>query len=83
MDKQYDSDPVTENEGHADEAAVSATRRKFLKQAGKFAAYTPPAVMMLMKPSFAAVNQSAAGRPPVVVPGSGGPPSGDPRDQIK
>jgi len=37
---------------NADESINS--RRDFLKKAGKFAVYTPPAVMMLMKPSFAA-----------------------------
>ncbi len=35
------------------EQAVTEERRKFLKKAGKFALYTPPAVMILMKPSFA------------------------------
>jgi hypothetical protein len=52
-----------------DEAAgVSRTdaeesRRSFLKKAGKFAVYTPPAVMLLMKPSFAHMSKSYVGRP--------------------
>ncbi len=39
------------------------SRRAFLKKAGKFAVYTPPAVMLLMKPSFAHINKSYCGRP--------------------
>ena len=34
------------------EQAVAESRRDFLKKAGKFAVYTPPAVMMLMKPQL-------------------------------
>ncbi len=50
--------------GQADpELAVAESRRDFLKKAGKFAAYTPPAMMVLMKPSYAAVSDSANGRP--------------------
>jgi len=33
---------------------VEESRRKFLKQAGKLAVYTPPAMVLLMKPSAAA-----------------------------
>ena len=45
------------------EQAVAESRRDFLKKAGKFAVYTPPAVMVLMKPSYATVGGSANGRP--------------------
>ena len=45
------------------EQAVAESRRDFLKKAGKFAVYTPPAVMVLMKPSYATVSGSANGRP--------------------
>lgn len=45
-----------------EEMAVQA-RRNFLKTAGKFAVYTPPAVMMLMKPGYARMNKSMTGRP--------------------
>jgi hypothetical protein len=39
------------------------SRRAFLKKAGKFAVYTPPAVMLLMQPSFASMSKSYVGRP--------------------
>ncbi len=45
------------------EQRVAESRRDFLKKAGKFAVYTPPAVMVLMKPSYATVSGSANGRP--------------------
>jgi len=45
------------------EEAVGQARRSFLKTAGKFAIYTPPAVMMLMKPGYARMNKSMTGRP--------------------
>ncbi len=47
------------------EQAGSKARRRFLKKAGKFALYTTPAVMMLMKPSFASNMQKGSwmGRP--------------------
>ena len=45
------------------EQAVAESRRDFLKKAGKFAVYTPPAVMVLMKPSYATVSDSSNGRP--------------------
>ncbi len=61
-----------------DDAKVAAARRKFLKSAGKFAIYTPPAVMLLMKPSYATISKSIAGRPEVEH-GNGTPPSSDPR----
>ena len=54
----------TINQEDARDAEQTAeSRRKFLKQAGKFALYTPPAVMVLMKPSFAGNKGSWAGRP--------------------
>jgi len=45
------------------ERLVAESRRDFLKKAGKFAVYTPPAVMVLMRPSYATVSGSANGRP--------------------
>jgi hypothetical protein len=45
------------------EQTVAESRRDFLKKAGKFAVYTPPVVMVLMKPSYATVGGSANGRP--------------------
>ncbi len=33
-------------------------RREFLKRAGKFAAYTPPTLMLLMQPSYAKIAKS-------------------------
>ena len=41
-------------------------RRAFLKQAGKFAAYTPPTVMLLMHPGRASIAASGgiSPRPP-------------------
>lgn len=45
------------------EQVVAESRRDFLKKAGKFAVYTPPAVMVLMRPSYATVSGSANGRP--------------------
>ena len=45
------------------ERIVAESRRDFLKKAGKFAVYTPPAVMALMRPSYATVSGSANGRP--------------------
>ena len=40
---------------------VAESRRKFLKTAGKFAAYTPPAMMLMMKPSYASFIKSGSG----------------------
>jgi len=37
---------------------TGSARRDFLKKAGKFAIYTPPAIMMLMHPSAHAVRGS-------------------------
>ena len=45
------------------EEDVANSRRDFLKKTGKFAIYTPPAMMMLMKPSYAHMNSSVVGRP--------------------
>jgi hypothetical protein len=58
-------------------------RREFLKRAGKFALYTPPTVMMLMKPGFAQINGSLVGKPPSVAtnPAGSPPPAGDPRNR--
>ena len=53
------------NEEIADDgqSETEQSRRDFLKKAGKFAVYTPPAVMLLMKPSYATLSKSYCGRP--------------------
>ena len=84
MTKITNADPVSEdgNLMNTEDEAVQA-RRDFLKKAGKFAVYTPPAVMMLMKPGYATINASSVGRPRVRPnPESAPPPSGDPRDGL-
>jgi len=55
---------ITEND-RVNPEETGSSRRDFLKKAGKFAIYTPPAVMMLMKPGFAASRQKGSwmGRP--------------------
>jgi hypothetical protein len=40
------------------EICTEESRRKFLKQAGKLAVYTPPAMMVMMKPSYATFRNS-------------------------
>lgn len=45
------------------EEAATKGRRDFLKKAGKFAIFTPPAVMLMIKPSYATFNKSMVGRP--------------------
>jgi hypothetical protein len=45
------------------QSEAQKSRRSFLKKAGKFAVYTPPAVMLLTKPSFAHMSKSYTGRP--------------------
>lgn len=40
---------------------TNGDRRKFLKKAGRFAAYTPPAMLMLMHPSANAIVRSVRG----------------------
>jgi len=54
---------TTEDTPMNPEDAAGQSRRDFLKTAGKFAVYTPPAVMMLMKPGYARMNKSMTGRP--------------------
>ena len=44
------------------EERIEKNRRAFLKKAGKYAVYTPPAMMMLMHPSANAVMKSGYGR---------------------
>jgi hypothetical protein len=39
-----------------DSAAIN--RREFLKSAGRFAVYTPPALMLLMQPGYAKIAKS-------------------------
>jgi hypothetical protein len=48
---------------HDVDSSVENGRREFLKKAGRFAIYTPPAVMLMMRPSQAGVLKSAVGRP--------------------
>lgn len=84
MTKITNADPVSEDGSlmNTEDEAVQA-RRNFLKKAGKFAVYTPPAVMMLMKPGYATINASSVGRPRVRPnPENAPPPSGDPRDGL-
>lgn len=60
---------------HADKTTVEplesldASRRAFLKSAGKVIAYTPPAMLAMYSPSFKAIAQSSGG-------GSQSPPGG-------
>ena len=49
---------------------IEESRRKFLKDAGKLAVYTPPAMLLLMHPSLEAIANSG-GRPFVHSPGPG------------
>jgi formiminotetrahydrofolate cyclodeaminase len=51
-------------------------RRDFLKKAGKFAIYTPPAMMMLMHPSAHAVRGSLKGNNGFGNGGQDGSPNG-------
>ena len=39
-------------------------RRDFLKKAGRFAVYTPPALMVMMKPSHAQIMKTGSFRLP-------------------
>ena len=43
---------------HVREKKIIESRRDFLKKAGRFAVYTPPAVMLLMKPGNATFMKS-------------------------
>ena len=53
---------------------VDESRRKFLEKAGKLAIYTPPATMVLMRPSMATVVLSNGQPDPCQFPGSDCPP---------
>lgn len=57
MDKEMGTKPSSQRMTEEE-----SKRREFLKTAGKFAAYTPPAVMLLMHPSANAVMKSAISR---------------------
>jgi len=59
MNNKHDSLDAREKE-------VTESRREFLKKAGRFAVYTPPAVMLLMKPSHATMMDSVRPQPPQV-----------------
>ncbi len=52
---------MDENKKPTIDQEASNSRRSFLKKAGKLAIYTPPAMMVLMKPSYAKMNQSYEG----------------------
>ncbi len=71
MKKLTDKEDVNSEE-------TASSRRDFLKKAGKFAIYTPPAVMMLMKPSFAASSQKGSWMGKPDYPGNGKPGNGKP-----
>ena len=53
---------ISDNTEASLEEGVAKSRRDFLKKTGKFAMYTPPAMMLLMKPSYAQMNKSVVGR---------------------
>jgi hypothetical protein len=53
----------TNEETGVNQSASENSRREFLKKAGKFAVYTPPAVLLLMKPGYANICKSYTGRP--------------------
>ena len=53
----------TDNKKNNEELnGADESRRRFLKNAGKLAVYTPPAMITLMKPSYASFARSG-GRP--------------------
>jgi len=51
---------MASNSEKNERVAAEESRREFMKQAGKLAVYTPPAVVLLMRPSVNAIAQSAA-----------------------
>ena len=55
---------------------TESARRDFLKKAGKFAIYTPPAIMMLMHPSRSALSKSLRGNNGFGNGGEDGSPNG-------
>ncbi|ADE14761.1 hypothetical protein Nhal_1627 [Nitrosococcus halophilus Nc 4] len=80
MDKHLNSPNIEKKTQVDSEENRAEARRKFLKTAGKFALYTPPALMLLMHPSVHAISKSGGGNrpdgpPPGFnhVPGSGNP----------
>lgn len=56
--------------------STGSARRDFLKKAGKFAIYTPPAMMLLMHPSRYAVSKSLKGNNGYGNGGNDGSPNG-------
>ena len=58
---QQNQPPEEQQSEASAEQQRSESRRAFLKKAGKFAVYTPPAVMLLMKPSYATFRKTACG----------------------
>lgn len=55
---------------------TGSARRDFLIKAGKFAIYTPPAIMMLMHPSASALAKSLKGNNGFGNGGNDGSPNG-------
>lgn len=47
-----------DNENLNKEKSTSESRRMFLKSAGKFAIYTPPALLLMNKPSHATFSKT-------------------------
>jgi hypothetical protein len=50
---------------------LDASRRDFLKKAGKIAVYVPPAMLALSSPSFEAIAQSSSSNDQTPPPGGG------------
>jgi hypothetical protein len=49
----------TEPTDHKETETLDASRRAFLKTAGKVVVYTPPAMLVMYQPSFKAIAQSS------------------------
>ena len=47
-----------DNKSTDNEITTSESRREFLKTAGKFAVYTPPALLLMNKPSHATFKKT-------------------------
>ena len=48
---------------NTEQSKAQLERRAFLLKAGRFAAYTPPAMMILMSPGKHAIAKSGGGKP--------------------
>jgi hypothetical protein len=49
---------LTDPEQRYFQETAAINRREFLKRVGRFAVYTPPALMLLMQPSYAKIARS-------------------------